>query len=149
MGDWESLLPFQTLPPPVSSQALALVFLSLAHCCTVWGSVSISLSVHLHCVPHRPLLSVCVSAPSALAHLFSSDSTHLCLPSVLWSLPTSCLFPSLSLLLLHLFAQCTFRHLWHFLCPPPSPHSFTFPLSFLSLDSVRNILLVALLNSKQ
>lgn len=78
MGDWESLLPFQTLPPPVSSQALALVFLSLGHCCTVWGSVSISLSVHLHCVSFFACLAAGPVSPTGLFSLSVSP------PHLLW-----------------------------------------------------------------
>lgn len=78
MGDWESLLPFQTLPPPVSSQASALVFLSLGPCFTVWGSVSISFLVHLHCVSFFALLAAGPLSPT----FFFSLSVYL--PYLLW-----------------------------------------------------------------
>lgn len=133
LGDWENLLPLQTLPPHSLFWGFGYILSVSASLFPVWGSDS--LCVHLLfgvpalcvflclscCQPfvplHHLLLSVPVSAPSA------QFTSHSPLPPLL----SFCLWPLLVSSLLCLCssstssAECTFKHLCHFLCPPPPP----------------------------
>lgn len=105
-GDWESLLPFQTLPPPVSSQALAPVFLSL-DTVALCGGLCPSL---FQCI-----CTVCLSLHALLPALCPPPASSLCL-----CLCPICSGPS---------PQFRFHSPLPPLCPLVSAHFLSLPFS--------------------